>query len=167
MDHPLPVGGLERFGHLDTDEQRLFDPQRPAGEAPGQILACDELHGQEVDAPLRVQAVDRGDPRVVDRGEEPRLALEARQPLGVAGEDLGEDLDRHLAPESGVRRLPHHAHAALADLFDQAVLQEILPGRDLHFRSPHLWRMPATIRSAMSTPMRLSPAISPELTGMT
>ena len=75
--------------------------------------------------PIRVvDAVDRGDVGVVQRGQQLGLALEAGQPLGVVGERVGQDLDRHLAVERGVDRLPDHTHPALADLLDQAVVEQ-------------------------------------------
>ncbi len=70
-----------------------------------------------------MQAVDRCDVGVVEGGEELGLAFEARQPLGVGGEGLGEDLDGDLAVEGRVEGFPDDAHAALADLADQAVVK--------------------------------------------
>jgi hypothetical protein len=70
-----------------------------------------------------VQAEDGGDPGVAQRGQQLGLALEARQPLGVPGEVLGQDLDRHVAAERRVLGAPDHTHPALADLLDQAVVK--------------------------------------------
>ncbi len=74
--------------------------------------------------------VDARDVRVVQRGEHAGFALEARQPLGVAGEGVGQDLDRHVAVERRVDGLPDDAHPALADLLGQAVVQELLAGSE-------------------------------------
>ena len=46
-----------------------------------------------------LEAVDRGDVRMVQRGQRLRLALEPRQAVRVSGEHVGQDLDRHLAAE--------------------------------------------------------------------
>jgi hypothetical protein len=54
---------------------------------------------------------------VVESGEQLGLALEAGHALGVAGHQLGQHLDRHLAPELGVLGpvdLPHPAFAQFA-----------------------------------------------------
>jgi hypothetical protein len=60
---------------------------------------------------------------MVERGEQLRLALEAGQPVGVRGDDLRQDLDRHLAVERGVGRFPDDTHPALADLLGELVVQ--------------------------------------------
>jgi hypothetical protein len=56
--------------------------------------------------------VDAGDVGVTERGQHLRLALEARQPLGVLCEGLWQYLDRHLPPELGVFAQVHLSHAA-------------------------------------------------------
>jgi hypothetical protein len=43
---------------------------------------------------------------MVERGQHLRLALDARQPRGVAREGVGERLDRDVAPEARVARAP-------------------------------------------------------------
>ena len=50
----------------------------------------------------------------------------------VLGEDVGEYLDRCLSIEVGVDGPPYVAHAAFADLVDDAVVQEGLVGFDGH-----------------------------------
>ena len=52
---------------------------------------------------------------MIERGEHARLALEARQPIGVAGEAPRQDLDRDVAAELRVARAIDLAHAADAD----------------------------------------------------
>ena len=79
--------------------ERLVDRQRPAREALREILARTSSMREEARAVDVVQAVDRGDVRVVERREQLGLALEARQALGIAGEAVGEDLDRDVALE--------------------------------------------------------------------
>src|SRR5262249_14460904 len=64
--------------------------------------------------------------RMVQRGEDLRLAVEPGEPLRVARERGGKDLDRDLTVETGVDRLPHHTHPALADRLDEAVVQQNL-----------------------------------------
>ena len=71
---------------------------------------------------------------MIERREQLGLALEARQPVGVLGEKIRQDLDRHLAVERGVERAPHHTHPTLADLLDEAVVAELLAGGEFHLR---------------------------------
>ena len=50
------------------------------------------------------EAVDRRDVRMIERGEDFRLALEAREPIGIAGDRGRQDLDRDLPLQLGVGR---------------------------------------------------------------
>ena len=62
-----------------------------------------------------LEPVDRGDVRVVEGGEEVRLALEAAEALGVL-RDLGrQHLDRDVAAEVRVGGAVDLAHAAGAE----------------------------------------------------
>ena len=49
---------------------------------------------------------------MIERGEHLRLALEAREAIGIGGERLGQDLDRDVAPELRVARAVDLAHPA-------------------------------------------------------
>ena len=48
-------------------------------------------------------------------GERLRFAREPREPFGIAGERVGQDLDRDVAIELRIARAIHLAHAAGAD----------------------------------------------------
>ena len=55
---------------------------------------------------------------MIQRGQELRLALEAREAIGIGGEQVGEDLDRDVAiqfPVAGAIHLPHPALAKLGE----------------------------------------------------
>jgi hypothetical protein len=52
--------------------------------------------------------------------------------LEVRGELVGQDLDRHLAVERRVLGPPNDTHAALADLLDEAVVEQLLCGLVRH-----------------------------------
>ena len=129
---PLLVRRLERLGDLPRD--------RPARScAPGES-------GRRRDAARRasrprpasstsawipsdvLEAVDRRDVRMVQRREQLRLALEARESLGVAREERGQNLDRDVATELGVARPVDFAHAAGAEPGDDRVGSELLAG---------------------------------------
>jgi hypothetical protein len=64
------------------------------------------------------------------------FALEARERAGIAGESVGDHLDRDFAAEPRVDRSPHVAHPARADLVDEAVVKKRLAGQDGHERDP-------------------------------
>ncbi len=128
MDDALLVRLLERLGDLTGDGQQLSDRNRPAGEAVAEVLALDVLHGEERDARILVQAVDRGDVGVVEGGEQLGFACEACEAGGVLREPGGEDLDGDLPAERVVGGLPHLAHAALPDLPGEVVVEQGLTG---------------------------------------
>src|SRR5262249_21311121 len=74
---------------------------------------------------LRIlEPVDRAHVRVVERREQPRLALETREPVGVAREGRRQHLERHRALELRVLREIDLAHAALAELALDAIVEE-------------------------------------------
>ena len=76
---------LEGLGDLLRDRERFGDGQPSPLQALGQVFALDQLQDEEGPRPSRAsfEAVDRGDVRVVERGEQLRLALEAGQALGI------------------------------------------------------------------------------------
>ena len=65
--------------------------------------------------------MDRRDVGMVERGQESRLALETRQAIRAAREALGQDFERHVALERRVARAEHLAHAARAQLRQDAI----------------------------------------------
>ncbi len=118
VDDTALVGVLEGLGDLAGDRQRLVERQRAARQPIGQGRALDQLHDQEAERRGRVrrlEGVEHGDARVVERGQDLGLALEAAQPVGVGGDRLGQHLDRHLAVEPRVARPVDLAHAAGAE----------------------------------------------------
>ena len=86
MDDALLVRGVERVRDLPRDRQRLVERQRPLRHAIGERLAFDQFQHQRVDAVAVFDAVNRGDVRMVQRGEQPGLALEAGETVGIGRE---------------------------------------------------------------------------------
>ena len=140
MDDALLVRGLERLGDLPRDRQRVFQREPPARDDHREILALDELHHQS--GPLASasgrkihDAIDLRDVGMVQRGQRLRLACETREPIGIAREELRQDLDRDVAIEPGVARAEHFPHSAFAQLPEDledadshAGDHEVLPG---------------------------------------
>jgi 1,6-anhydro-N-acetylmuramate kinase len=48
---------------------------------------------------------------MIQRGKHMRLAVESRATLGIRGQSVWEDLDGHVAPQLGIPRPIHLAHA--------------------------------------------------------
>ena len=88
MDDAVLVRGLERLGDLPRDRQRFVERKRALRDAVGQRRPLDELHHERARAAALFEAVDLRDVRVIERGEELRFALEAREPIGIAREAI-------------------------------------------------------------------------------
>jgi hypothetical protein len=115
MDDALVVRRLERLGDLLRDGQSLIERQRPAREPLRQILAVDQFHHERANAGGLFESVNVRDIGMVESRQRLRLPLEAGQPVGILGERLRQDLDRHVAIEARVLRAIDFAHAARAD----------------------------------------------------
>mgnify|MGYP000293648354 CR=1 FL=1 len=110
---------LEGLGDLHRDADRVLDGKRSPGDLLRQRLALGHLHDQEALAFDVLEAVDTGDVRVRQSGEDAGLALEALQALGVLGEALGQHLQGDVAAELGVLGPPDLAHPPPADDLEQ------------------------------------------------
>jgi hypothetical protein len=126
----LVVRRLERRCDLSRDPQRLGNGQRPAAAiAPRdqlrEGLPVHELHDEPADAVAFLDAVDRCDVRMIERGQHFRLALEARKLLGVNCELFRQDLDRDLAPEARIACAINLTHRARPDEREDLVRPEM------------------------------------------
>jgi hypothetical protein len=77
---------LEGLGHLPRDGEHVLERERPPLEPLGEVLPGHQLEDEERLAVRLVEAVDRGDVRVVEGGEEVGFAAEPREALLVARE---------------------------------------------------------------------------------
>ena len=124
MDHPGLVGGLQRLGNLLRNRQRFIDGDRALGDPVGERRPLDEFEHQCPSVISLFDAVDLRDVGVVEAGEDLRFPLEPGKAIRVLGEGVGEDLQRHLAVELGVSRLPDLAHATLAEQSGDVVMSD-------------------------------------------
>ncbi len=83
MDDAGLVRGLERFGNLPRNRQRLVDRKGAARDSLGEVLAVDELHDNGARGAGVLDTVDVGDVRMIKGRERLRLALESHQPIGI------------------------------------------------------------------------------------
>ncbi len=70
--------------------------------------------------------MDGGDVRIVDGREHPCFAPKVGQAVRVRSHTLRQELQRNFAAELRILGPPHHAHPALADLGDEAVMLQYL-----------------------------------------
>ena len=133
MDDALLVGVLQACGQLAGDPFDLPGRQGAGGEAFAQVPALGQFHDQDGLAVGVLDAVDRSDVLVLERGEQLRLAIEAGQAIRIADEVGRQEFEGDVAIESGVAGAVDLAHAAAADQFQD------LEGADLpvdHSRPP-------------------------------
>ena len=105
VDDALFMRRFEGFGDLPGDGQCFVDGKRPLRDAVGQRRALDQLHHEGADAVRPFEAIDLRDVGMVQRGERLRLTLESRQPVGLMGKAVGQNLDGDLASKVGIERV--------------------------------------------------------------
>jgi hypothetical protein len=115
MDDPFLMSRVERVSHLRGNGQCVGNSDPAAGDALGQRLAVDQLHDQCANAIRFLATVNRRDIRMVQRRQDARLSLEARQTCGVVGKRLWQDLDGDVAAQARVTGAIDLAHPAGAD----------------------------------------------------
>ena len=97
---------LNRDFERAADRQRAFQYQLPNG------LPVDELRDDVGPRLHLADFVNRQNVRVVERGGRLRFRDESPQPVAIGRRVSGQDLDRDLASQPRIARLPHLAHPA-------------------------------------------------------
>ena len=112
------------------------------GTAPSRLTRCcqrlagNQLHHEVARAVGLFEAVDRGDVGMIQRCQHFRFALKTGEPFGIVRERFRQNFDGYVAPELGVVRLIHFAHAARANLRDDFVRSRVLCQRRWSFLQP-------------------------------
>src|SRR5262245_31085347 len=97
MHDSLLVRCIEGVSDLPRDSQGIAYCNGPVPQSIGKRVPLDELEHQRAHVARIFNAVDRSDVWMIKRGEHPRLAIEARQPLSIRGEYRRQDLDCNIA----------------------------------------------------------------------
>jgi hypothetical protein len=126
------VRGGEPLRDLERVFERLSLRDGTFGEPLPERLADEELHDRVGPASVPSDVVDAEDVRVGERGDRFRLALEALEGRGVAGELLREELDRHFASQAWIPRAVDLAHAAGTERSEDLVGSEARAGFEGH-----------------------------------
>ncbi len=122
VDDPSLVGASERTGELPSELGRLLDPEGPAVEPVPERASGDERHDEVRSHARRSRIEERHEPVLHrERREEPPLALEASELLGLGPE---EELERHDLPRGGADT-EDDAHAAAAELAQDLVRTDL------------------------------------------
>jgi hypothetical protein len=115
MDDSLLVRGLECFGNLLRDGQRLFERDRSMRDAVRQRGPLDQFHHQHRQAVDRFEPVDLRDIRVVQGGEHARFPGKSRQPRATVRDLASQDFERDLSLQRPVASSIDVAHTAGAN----------------------------------------------------
>ncbi len=98
----MGLHGLQRLGDLLRNRQRLIQRDRPFRDPVSEGGAFHQLQHESLGVVRLLDAVDGGNVRVVEAGEDLRLPLEPSEPIGIIRERVGQNLQRDLAVELGV-----------------------------------------------------------------
>ena len=79
------------------------------------------------------------DPRMIQRGDRPRLALEALLQIGIGGKVLRQDLDGNRAIEASIASPVHFPHSAGTERHLNLIGAESCARRKRHSRQPLYW----------------------------
>ena len=102
MDDALLMRGLQHFGDLLGNRERLIDGDRPTRDPFVQALAVHEFEHEELRAVGFVDAMNLRDVHMIQRGKDLCFAPEACQAFRIVREGVRQDLQCDFAPELGV-----------------------------------------------------------------
>ena len=131
MNHAPVVDRPEAGADLASGLDRLVGGQAAdASQEARQVLAVNELHGQEVHPVRLLDVVDAADVGVRDAACQPDLRQQSLESPGIATEWLRQELQSHRLPELEILGAVDLAHAALSDALDDAIPACEDPARD-------------------------------------
>src|SRR5262245_36375395 len=125
MNDSFLMGSFECLGDLPGNGQCLIEGNPLTRNPCGEAFTIHQFEHEELDTVDFVQAIDRGDVRMVQRGEELRFATKAPESLWIAGEGLGQDLHRDIASELGITSTVDFTHPAAAKRGDDPVRAKV------------------------------------------
>ncbi len=126
MDDARSVRGVERVGNLDPKLDQLFERHRPVADPVFQRLAFEKLHRDEPLPAVLADLVNRADVRMVQRRRGARLAHEAVGRGAIAGQLIGQELQRDVTAKQKVLGAIDDAHSAAAEHLENAIVRDSL-----------------------------------------
>jgi hypothetical protein len=114
VNDPLLMCGFDGLRNLQAEMQHVRQRQ-PAASPRLEQPFCErrpvhQLHGERMNAVGVFEPVDRRDARMIQRRQQPGLARESLDVLGIACEGWRQDLEGDVPPERGVVRPVHLSH---------------------------------------------------------
>ena len=126
----LRVGGGEAMGHVHRGLDRLPQRQGALAQPLAQRLAFEQLRDDVGATAVGPHVVDDDHVRVGEGGDGSRLPLESAEAVPIAGDVVGEDLDRHVATEPRVARAVDLTHPPGPDEVEDLVRSQPCSGRE-------------------------------------
>jgi hypothetical protein len=128
----LRVGGGEAMGHVYRGLDRLAQRQGALAQPFAQRLALEQLRDDVGSTGVGPHVVDDDHVRVGESGHGPRFPLEPAEAVPIAGDVVGQDLDRHVAPEARVTSAVDLTHPPGPDEVEDLVRPQPRSGREGH-----------------------------------
>ena len=135
MNNPPLVRGSQPFRNLLEQRQGLLHRNRAGGDALRESLPFHQLHHQKLLTVRFFEPVERGDKRVIQRGEEPGLTFEPGDPVFILGELLRKNLDRDFSTQLGVLGPVNFTHSPYPDRSKDLVETQVNAGAESHQRN--------------------------------
>ena len=132
MDDPVRVSGGERLRNRQGKLTKLMKRKRAPPGLVAQRAAVDPFEDEKRPSVGLADIVDRQNIGVVQRGQRSRLTTQPIAVFGAEARGVRHELQGDIAAETVVMRPVHHAHAALADSIDHAVVLKAVAGADMH-----------------------------------
>ena len=129
MNDASSVRGVERLGDLTRDGRRLLERKRAICQTQFERWTFHQFQDKSGEALVLGNAVYRSDVRMIEGGEDVRLALETSTSVGVAGDRVRQHLERHLPLQRQVACAIHLAHPARPERCQDLERAKGAPGR--------------------------------------
>ena len=110
MHDAVLVRRVQGLGDLSRDGRRLVNGQLPVRDPIRERRALDELHDQRMHASRLFEPVHDRNVGMIQRGENLGFAMEAREPVRIGSERVGEHLDGDITIETRVAGAVDLAH---------------------------------------------------------
>ena len=124
VDNASGMGCVEGIGDLDTEREDGFQLHRAITDDVLKGDAVEVFHDEEGAAGVLADVIDSADVGVVQGGGGLGFAAKSLERLAVLGEFFRQEFQGNEATETGVLGLVDDAHAAAAQLFDDAVVRD-------------------------------------------
>jgi hypothetical protein len=139
VDDALLVGGLERIRNLSGNQERFGDRNRTLCDSVGERRPVDELHDERRCGACLLETVNRGDVRMIQRGEDFGFAPEPAEALDIRRELIRKHFDGDSPLQIRIAGAVDLAHPAFAELSGDFVWAEASARGERH-RSARILR---------------------------